>query len=104
MGASIRHLANDGNTSITGKTWPDIFATQPAATGTPEKFAVENNGDRALVTVQLRIAQAGGSDGHPMVRPAADAVPGRGGGGADGRDRGRDGHALLAHHGDERDG
>ena len=74
MGASIRHLANDGNTSITGKTWPDIFATQPAATGTPEKFAVENNGDRALVTVQLRIAQAGGSDGHTMVRLVADTA------------------------------
>ena len=74
MGASIRHLANDGNTSITGKTWPDIFATQPAATGTPEKFAVENNGDRALITVQLGIAQAGGSDGHTMVRLVADTA------------------------------
>jgi len=74
MGASIRHLANDGNTSITGKTWPDIFATQPAATGTPEKFAVENNGDRALITVQLSIAQAGGSDGHTMVRLVADTA------------------------------
>lgn len=74
MGASIRHLSKDGATTITGKTWPDIFATQPATTGTAEKFAVENNGDRTLVSVEFSLAQAGGSDGYTMVRIVADTA------------------------------
>ncbi len=74
MAASVKHLANDGATQITTKAWADIFVSTVAATGTAEKFFVENNGDRALVNLEARLTQVGSNDGVTRLRIGADVA------------------------------
>jgi hypothetical protein len=72
MPAAVRHLDKTGEGVITGKTWPDIIVGGAPASGTPEKFAVQNSGDRELVGVVVEILASGLSDGVNQLRIGQD--------------------------------
>ena len=71
MPASVKFLAADGATQISGELWPDIYA---GAASTARKYLVESNGDRDLANATLKIAQVPGNDGNTMARIGADAA------------------------------
>lgn len=70
MAASIAHYEADGATVLTDKTLADLLA---GTTGSPLKFGIKNNGDRALgPTFQGAIIEIIGSDGYTRFRVKKD--------------------------------
>lgn len=69
MAASVKHLDASGGVQISSKNFADILA---GASNTPEKFFVENNGDRTLLSLIAAIAAVGVNDGSTFVRFATD--------------------------------
>jgi hypothetical protein len=71
MAASIQHFDKTGGVVITEKNWADAIA---GAVQTAEKFSVQNNGDRALINLVMKIEAVGTGDGSGMLRTGADIV------------------------------
>jgi len=71
MPASVKFLAADGATQLSGELWPDIYA---GAASTALKYLVENNGDRDMANATLKIVKVPGNEGDTMARTGADAV------------------------------
>lgn len=69
MAASVKHLDASGALQISSKNFADILA---GASNTPQKFFVENNGDRTLDGLIASIAAIGANDGFNQVRFATD--------------------------------
>ena len=69
MPAQVRHFDAGGGNVINEKNWPDAIA---GAIQTAEKFVVENNGDRDLIDLVLKIVAVTGNDGSTQMRTGAD--------------------------------
>lgn len=69
MPAQVRHFEQSGGTVIFEKNWPDAIA---GAVQVAEKFVVENNGNRDLINLVLKIIAVIGNDGSTQLRIAAD--------------------------------
>lgn len=71
MPASLKHFDLSGGVQITEKDWPDAIA---GAIQTAEKFFAENNGDRVLNNLLLKILTVGTNDGNTQMRIGTDLV------------------------------
>lgn len=71
MPASLKHFDLSGGVQITEKDWPDAIA---GAIQTAEKFFAENNGDRVLNNLLLKILAVGINDGSTQMRIGTDVV------------------------------
>lgn len=69
MPAQVRHFEQSGGIVINEQNWADALA---GITQTAEKFAVENNGDRDLDDLFLKILAVVGNDGSGQLRTGAD--------------------------------
>lgn len=69
MPAQVRHFDQTGGVVINEQNWADAIA---GAVQVAEKFAVENNGDRDLINLVLKILAVTGNDGSTQLRIAAD--------------------------------
>lgn len=65
MPAAIKHIDESGGVTITNKDWPDAVA---GIGQTPEKFFVENSGDRLLNGLILSIVPDALSDADDQMR------------------------------------
>lgn len=71
MGATIKHLSADGGIQVADKNWPDAKAGDIQ---TAEKFFIENNGDRELLSLVGTIVPVGVNDGDDQLRIALDTA------------------------------
>jgi hypothetical protein len=79
MAASARRLSADGATPLAQFTWPTTLSDVTEEITGPLKFAIENDGTRALgdtsvtgLTLVLRLEQVGGNDGILYYQTALD--------------------------------
>jgi len=77
MPPSVKFYDRDGGTQITSEDWVDAFAGKNQI---PQKFGVENNGDRILGSgggpagVELQLTAVPGNDGVNFMRHALDSA------------------------------
>jgi hypothetical protein len=69
MPAALKHFDKTGGTQIMSKVWPNAYA---GAIQTPEKFYIENSGDRPLLNLYIIPTIVGSNDGIGQFRLAAD--------------------------------